>query len=382
MYQGREYEAREPYNLGVSDRAPDPPPALNRPTHGAVANACGEPAATQGWFELIETPLVSSRALGRLLGLESLLFKVESSQPTGSWLDRSAAALVAETIGAGQTGICAVGVDAWALPLAIRCARAGLRFVILKPTTADPERGAARPTEPDHSRERRWLSALGTRTFAVEADHSSLQAAARQAVEGSGLRLVLPDDALLQAGLMSLVQAVKLGGHGENLLAMPALTGREQDWLATAGQSAAVPLPLADLPSGPAGQPFAVVGTLAPPRSTVSDGDASSVLAVNVSAREADAARRLLAREEGLLVSRQGGSGLAGLVRALREDRTKRPRERRLKGVTSAVVVLTGDPLRAAGDPPPEPDAVMRRPVSLDALQADLARLLVMPPGR
>src|SRR4051794_23343414 len=39
------------------------------------------------------TPLVPSRSLGALLGFADLGFKLESGQPTGSWLDRDAARL-------------------------------------------------------------------------------------------------------------------------------------------------------------------------------------------------------------------------------------------------------------------------------------------------
>lgn len=354
-------------------------------------NAPAEPVWARADFETSGTPLLSSRSLGRLLGLESFQFKVECWQPTGSWLDRSAVKLVAAALEEGRTGLCALGPDVWTLPLAVQCARAGLRFVVLEPTVPAAPGVVPGPGEADRSRVRRWLSALGARIVAVEARASALREAAPSAVERAGLRLVCPDDPLLQAGLSALVHEVGLVGRDEQLLAVPGLTGREEGWLAaTARRSASVPLPLSDLPSPPAGRPFAVVGVLQAQVPGASDrdqdpaeaADASRVLSVAVSPREADAARRLLAREEGLLVSQRGGAGLAGLVRAVREDRARRPRERRLQQVTSAIVVLTGDPLWAGGEPPPEPDSVRRRPIPLEALQADLARLLVEPPGR
>lgn len=355
--------------------------------HDAVATAYAELVDGRSDTEPSETPLLASRSLGRLLGLEMLSFKVECRQPTGSWLDRSAASLVMAAVHDGRTGLCALGLDAWTLPLAVRCARVGLRFVVLEPIGPACAGGGLAPPEPDRSCERRWLSALGVETIAVEADGPALCAAAPSAVERAGLRLVQPDDPLLQAGLSGLVRQVQGAGGAGPLLAVPGLTGREHSWLATiARRSSALPLPLPDLPTAPTDRPSAVVGTLMSSGSVVSShdgagGDAGPVLAVAVSPREADAARRLLAREEGLLVSRTGCAGLAGLVRALREDRARRPRERRLRQVTSAVVV-TGDPIQIDDGPPPEPDAVPRRPVSLDSLQTDLARLLVEPPGR
>lgn len=332
---------------------------------------------------LAEAPLAASRSLGRLLGLEALAFKVECWQPTGSWLDRSAAALAADAVDAGLTGLCTVGVVSWTLPLAMRCARAGLRCVVLEPTVS------AASVQPE---ERGWLSALGVRTVAVEADARALREAAPFAAERAGLRLVSPVDPLLQAGLSTVLEEVEHAGHGERLLVVPGLTGGEPGWLAAAArhQIAAVSLPLDGLPTAVAGRPFAIVGRLDSPdvggpdqdRTGAADRDESMVLAVTVSSREADAARRLLAREEGLVVSQRGGAGLAGLLGVLREDRARRPRERRLRGVASAVVVVTGEPLRAGDPPPSEPDAVPSRPVSLASLTTDLAQLLVEPPGR
>ena len=302
-------------------------------------------------------PLITSRSLGRLLGLESVAFKVECRQPTGSWLDRSAAALGAAAVAECRAGLCTVGVEAWTLPVAVHCASTDLRFVVLD--SAESERHDAD--------QRGWLSALGVRTIAVGADLSELQAVASDASARAGLRLVLPDDPLLQLGLASMIQEVEQAGHADAVLALPEVAGWEHRWLASTALMRRRP---------------AVVGRFGEDVVATTVPDDSFVVTRDISTREADAARRLLAREEGLVTSRRGATGFAGLVRALRDDRAKRPRERRFHDVTSAVVVLTGDPLRASDGPPPEPDAVPRRPVTLASLAADLAKLLVEPPGR
>jgi len=301
-----------------------------------------------------------SRSLGRLLGLASLVFKLECRQPSGSWLDRSADAIVASAVAAGRTGLCTVGPDAWTLPLAMRCARAGLRVVVLEPTV-----DVAADAGPRRSDERAWLSALGVRTVTIEADARAVRAATPGVAAGAGLFWVAPDDPSLDLGLAAAVDEVERAGHADALLALPELTGREARWLARG---------IRLFP--------AVVGRLEGATACPADHDPSLVVSIAVSVREADAARRLLAREEGLLVSRVGASGLAGLVRALREDRARRPREKRLRGATSAAVILAGGPVWADEAPPPEPDAVPLRPVPLASLTADLARLLVGPPGR
>jgi cysteine synthase len=343
-------------------------------------------------FALAGSPLITSRSLGRLFGLESLNFKVESGQPTGSWLDRSAAMLVSSAVGEGKTGLGLVGIDAWTLPLAVQCARAGLRLVILE--AADSAGAAARPGlhQVVHRSDRAWLTALGARIIAVEADLASLQDAAPSVIRDAGLRLMTPSEPLLSAGLVEVVREVEMAGCGEDLLVVPALAGREHRWLVAAAErrSRAVLLLLDGLAPPESSSPVAIVGAFGLPSVVVSaarerdvvDAQNETVLTVNVTSREAESAQRLLASEEGLLVSRRGGAGLAALVRAMREDRARRPRERRLRQVKAAVIVVTGDPSRAGDGPPLVSDTVLGRPVSLAALSANLSRLLVEPPGR
>jgi hypothetical protein len=200
----------------------------------------------------------------------------------------------------------------------------------------------------------------------------------------AGLRPATSVDRCFHDGLSDLIGEIEEAGPAASLLVMPELTGHEPGLLAAAAaeRRVAVPLPLdIDGPGRPI-RPFAVVGALDGPRAPVRASEDDPVVRVVVSRRDAEAARRLLAREEGLLVSERGAAGFAALVRALREDRDRRLRERRFRDLSAAVVVLTDDFVREAGGPAPSADTVPDRPVPLTALTDSLARLLVRPPGR
>src|SRR5258708_29848460 len=51
------------------------------------------------------TPLVRSRRIGPAVGLQRLFFKLESTNPTGSYKDRFAAAAVSDLVARG-VGLC------------------------------------------------------------------------------------------------------------------------------------------------------------------------------------------------------------------------------------------------------------------------------------
>jgi threonine synthase len=344
-------------------------------------------------FALKRTPVLASRSLGALLGLGSLLFKVESCQPTGSWLDRSAAAIVSAALADGMTGLSVIGFGPLTVALAVQCARAGLRLVALipEPRRAHGEMGAFSVEPSDSASAAGWLSGLGARLIAVEASLDELRQVAVQVGERVGVRMVDAADPLVPSGLRQVVGELEAAGKSDGLLVVPALVGDEQSSLSALcdHRRTAIPLPL----DGPGetvpsvGRPFALVGALESSTREMAasrEGSASAprggVIAIDVSGREAEAARSLLAREEGLLTSRQGGTALAGLLRALREDRARRPRERWLPRGMPAVIVLTGDPVGAG--PPLSADTVPGRPVSLAELMRDPGRLLVEPPGR
>jgi cysteine synthase len=339
----------------------------------------GQPAPQPDRASQVATPLVATRSLGRLMGIEWLAFKLETAQPTGSWLDRGAQRLVQTALAAGVTGLGAVGSDPMTLPLAVQCARVGLRLVVVVPGEDEAARRVV-----DRSGEVRWLRALGAAIIPVEADHQALHQVAPDLLRQAGLRPATQVDLCYCDGLNDLIGEIEEAGHAGSLLVMPELTGHERRWLAAAASErlTAVPLPLDIAGPARAVRPFAVVGALDGPGTAVGESDDGRVVRVAVSRRDAEAARRLLAREEGLLVSLRGAAGFAGLVRAVREDRERRLRERRFRDLAAAVVVLTDDFVREAGGPTPSADAVPERPMPLAALADSLARLLVRPPGR
>jgi threonine synthase len=72
------------------------------------------------------TPLVAASALAREVGLRRLYFKLESSNPTGSFKDRFARAAVGAMLDAGQRACVASSSGNTGSALAAYCARAGI----------------------------------------------------------------------------------------------------------------------------------------------------------------------------------------------------------------------------------------------------------------
>jgi len=70
------------------------------------------------------TPLVQSRQIGPAVGIKNLFFKLESSNPTGSYKDRFAVAAVAHLLGAGKSAVLATSSGNAGSALAAVCAAA------------------------------------------------------------------------------------------------------------------------------------------------------------------------------------------------------------------------------------------------------------------
>lgn len=85
------------------------------------------------------TPLVRSRRIGPSLGLTQLYFKLESTNPTGSYKDRFAAAAVSHLLARGKTHCLATSSGNTGAALAAACAVAGipLHLAIVEPAPDD-----------------------------------------------------------------------------------------------------------------------------------------------------------------------------------------------------------------------------------------------------
>ena len=87
-----------------------------------------------------QTPLVRSRHLGPSNGVTELYFKVEGSNPTGSYKDRFAAAAVAHMLAQGKRHCIATSSGNTGAALAAYCAAAGIACDIAAVETAPEEK--------------------------------------------------------------------------------------------------------------------------------------------------------------------------------------------------------------------------------------------------
>src|SRR5258707_15759415 len=72
-----------------------------------------------------QTPLVPSRRIGPAAGLKNLFFKLESSNPSGSYKNRFAAGAISHLIARGNRGCVATASRNTGSALAAYCAAAG-----------------------------------------------------------------------------------------------------------------------------------------------------------------------------------------------------------------------------------------------------------------
>lgn len=77
------------------------------------------------------TPLVKSKAIGEMLGVKNLYFKLETVNPTGSYKDRFAAVLVSEMVAKGQKVCIATSSGNTGAALSAYCAAAGIQCIIV-----------------------------------------------------------------------------------------------------------------------------------------------------------------------------------------------------------------------------------------------------------
>ena len=324
------------------------------------------------------TPLLRSAALGPLLRLERLAFKLESANPTGSWVDRGTVALIqhAREAGVRRAAVLADG------GLAVSAARYAARASIGVTVVAADERGLAPDAAPVEressetgsaganlhpvrsegaalastaSREVALAIGAGARLVEVRARPSMLAAALRRAAGENGMMLVEPEHPVWAAGLRTLAfeLAGPENGPSPDLVVIASGTGHEGQALA-AGFRAWRRAGLADR------EPAVLAVRLGP---------TSSPNGLVVDARDAGAARRLLAEEEGIAASPASAAALAGVVRLSRAGEI---------APGARVVVVLADEHRGLGAPAAaDPHQVGR--VTSGVAPGDLARVLARP---
>ena len=74
------------------------------------------------------TPVVRSRRIGPSVGLKNLFFKLEITNPTGSYKDRFACTAVSDMVAQGKTECIATSSGNTGAALAAYCAVAGISF--------------------------------------------------------------------------------------------------------------------------------------------------------------------------------------------------------------------------------------------------------------
>jgi threonine synthase len=322
-----------------------------------------------GSLAAVVTPLLPSRSLGRLLGLATLWFKADGSQPSGSWADRGVARAIAAARRADAAGLIALGGGPLGSALALAAARAALRLLIVLP---DGE-----PASDDDA----WAVALGAHPIRVASDRAGLEECLPALAREADLWPIVPRAAELRDGLLDAIREAvnQRSDQPVDVVAVALLLGSEGHWLTPVMlPTIPEPEPVTSRRRRRARRPTSGIvlagrydgSTVAVPP----DYDGPQPWDIAITAREADAARRMLAREEGLLASRRGVAGLAALMRAARA--------KALPQGGSALVMLANE-IGGAGDGPPlaVDEAPRRAPLPLADVAASLRRAAVMPPG-
>ncbi len=303
------------------------------------------------------TPLIRSRHLGRQLGLENLYFKFEGTNPTGSFKDRGMVVAVAKALEEGARGVVCASTGNTSASAAAYAACAGLPAVVVVPA------GGIAPGK--------LLQAVayGAQVFAINGTFDRALEAAVELSARANLRLVNSLNPHRLAGQKTAAFEIvdELGDSPDYLFLPVGNAGNiSAYWLGfkeyrAAGRTTKLPR-LAGFQA--AGAAPIVLGRPVPKPETVASAirighpanwdsavrarDESGGVIEAVTDDEILAARRLLAKLEGLFVEPASAAGVAGLVkfRSLVQD----PR-------AVVVCVLTGTGLK---DPAPGFDVESR----------------------
>jgi len=350
-------------------------------------------------MSLIAAPVtvVPSHSLGALVGLPSLSFALFGGDT------RSISALPTDAVvgPSGAGAVVFIGLSAATVAMAAACVRTNRPLSVLVPADDVSATNAVLLG---------WLDTLGVPSRHVAGSASEVRQAVDAARLGAAWQVVEAGDLASAVDLSPAFEgapAVSTPAHDAeppvSVLAaavdacrkagsLLVVSGRSPGLAANiasllhADRSETLALPCEDIATSDCRPVLAVAGV---PSACLTDHDGASrsddlscdvaeragcsgVLTVSVTRREARAMQRLLAREEGLVTSVHGAMAGAALFRALMADRALRPRERRLRAVSSVLVLVPGPfPVSAAG--PPLAEGTMRH---ANLTLAELARWL------
>ena len=293
-----------------------------------------------------DTPLVRSAAIERELGLDELWFKLESSNPTGSFKDRGMVVAAARAIERGARALLCASTGNTSASAAAYAARCGLRAGILVP------RGRVAAGKLAQA------AAFGARIVEVEGNFDDALRLARELAEDRPVALVNsvnPDR--IEGQKTAAFEICEQLGDAPDALAIPVGNAgnvtacwkgfRECAELDRAarhprmlGFQAAGAAPIVD--GAPVAEPRTVatairIGNPASWSGAVAARDESGGTIGAVSDEEILEAWRLLGRAEGLFVEPASAAGVAGL--------RKLDREGGLRG-GRVVAILTGSGLK------------------------------------
>jgi threonine synthase len=310
----------------------------------------GTPSLTLGEGS---TPLVRSERLGEALGVE-LWFKLEGTNPTGSFKDRGMAVAVAKAVEAGVEGIICASTGNTAASAAAYAARAGVTAVVLHPA------GAISLAKQAQSR------VVGARVLEVRGSFDAALASCRELADRGEFRLVNslnPDR--IQGQKTAVFEIVERLGLAPDVLALPYGGGGNTCAYARGFDDEGAATHIVSVQAAERAATFASAIRIAEPvhaAEVAALAAAGRVEVVTVSDDEITDAWLELASREGLFCEPASAAGLAGL------------RKIRLEPGSTVVCVLTGHGLKDTAAVDVLAAAATTVEPSVDAILAEVSR--------
>ncbi|MBI4492407.1 MAG: threonine synthase [Chloroflexi bacterium] len=295
-----------------------------------------------------DTPLVYSTSLGPELGCESLYFKLEGCNPTGSFKDRGMVVAVAKAIEAGSRAVICASTGNTSASAAAYAARAGLSVIVIIPQGYIALGKLAQAL------------AYGARVLAVKSNFDDCLRLVRHLAERHPVTIVNSINPFrLEGQKTAAFEVVDALGEAPNLLALPVgnagnITAywrgfKEYHLLGKASRrprmlgfqaAGAAPIVLGRRVDKPETVATAIrIGEPASWNGAVAARDESGGLIDSVTDEEILGAYRLLASREGLFVEPASAASVAGLRKLVRLGQLD------LRG-QQVVCVLTGSGLK------------------------------------